>query len=239
MRPRAGGRIGVTLTLAAALFYGRVAAADSPLPALRFDRTEHNFGEVAQGDRVSAEFVFRNVGPVPLTLSPPVVGCDCEAEIVGALDLSPSDSGTIVFRCDTSSMAGLVRRSATVHSSDVGRRAELLTLVGEVRLDVLAEPDRPYVGDVLRGQRLDDVFSLSLGSSEGKEVRIVGASVDGSVLSVERAGRGRSFALRIDSTAPLGAFTQDVVVSTTSLRFPSVVVPVTGKVVEKLPKKRW
>jgi hypothetical protein len=207
-------------------------------PGLVFERVEHDFGAVRQGDPVAAEFAFENRGPVPLTLSPPVAGCDCEAAIVGSADLSPGEGGWIRFSCDTSRRAGSVRLTATVHSSEVERRAHLLTMRGEVSLDVVAEPAEVYLGRVLRGDRKAGAFSVRAGGTGKLRTAIRGAATEGPYIDVAPAGGGR-FDVTIRPGAPLGTFTQDVAVATSSERLSVLTVPVTGIVVEELPARRW
>lgn len=238
MRLRAGWPIAFLVALALATAAAAEQNEATPRVSLRFDRVEYDFGTVAQGDSVAADFAFANTGLVPITLSSVIVGCDCEAEIVGATEVAPGGSGQIRFSCDTSQAAGPLRRTATVHSSDVARRAELLTMKGEVVLDVLAAPSRVYLGKVLRGQRRDGVFAVSLGSPHGKRAAVRGVAA-GPHLEVTRAKASGSFAVRIAADAPLGPFTENVRVATTSERFPELVVPVTAIVVEKLPERRW
>jgi hypothetical protein len=112
-------------------------------------------------------------------------------------------------------------------------------MTGEVVLDVLAEPSRVYLGKVLRGQGRRGVFSISLGSPQGKRVALRGVAAAGPHLAVTRAKAGTSFDVRIGDDAPLGTLTEDVTIATTSERFPEVVVPVTAIVVENLSEKRW
>ena len=236
MRARIGARSGLLAGVGIFLAGGVASGAD---PALVFEQTEHRFGVVSQGDSVGAEFSFRNDGPVPLTLSAPVVGCDCEAEVSGSMDVAPGATGRVRFRCNTSQRAGSQRLTATIHSSDVARRAVLLSLVGEVRLEALADPPEVYLGKVVRGQRLGNVFEIRLGSQGTQAVSLRSASTAGVIFEVERVKGARAFGVRIAPDAPPGPFTQEVVVGTSSSRFPTLTVPITGIVVDELPKKRW
>ncbi len=240
MTERGGAVLVAVLALAIPAWEGEAFATDAPeTPGLRFSRVDHDFGAVPQGRTVTADFPFENVGVVPLTLSRPIVGCGCEAAIIGSMDLSPGDSGQVRFSCDTSQLTGPVRLTATIHSSEIARRAVVLTLDGEVVLDVLAQPSRVYLGKVLRGERKRGVFSMLLGSPGGRRVAIRGVDAPGRYIGVHQARRTNGFDVSIAAEAPLGQFTEDVVVSTSSERFPSVTVPVTGIVVDELPARRW
>ncbi len=240
MTVRVGGSLALVAAFAMPLSpWIALASEPSVGSGLRFERVEHRFGSVDQGVSVSADFPFENAGQVPLTMSPPVVGCGCEAEVIGPSDLLPGQSGLVRFACDTSLTTGSVRRTATIHSSDVERRAVVLTMSGEVRLDVLADPSEVYLGKVMRGGRKRSAFSIALGSSGGRRVKLGGASTPGPYIDVRPDKSGVSFDVLVDPKAPLGRFTQEVSVATSSERFPDIVVSVTGFVVEDLPTKRW
>jgi hypothetical protein len=210
-----------------------------PRPGLTFARDAFDFGAVAQGSPVVAEYPFENRGVVPLTLSPPIAGCDCTAEIVGTADLAPGDRGRIRLSCDTARMSGAVRRTATIHSSDAERRSVTLALSGEVLLDVMAEPLRVYAGRVLRGQRLENAFTVRLGSDGIRTTAIRAARTLGPYIGVDWSPGDVVFHVTVAAAAPLGVFTQDVTVITNSKRFPTWTVPITGVVVETLPARRW
>lgn len=210
-------------------------AVPTAVPGLWFEGVEHDFGAVRQGDTVAAEFAFENRGPVPLTLSAPIAGCGCAAEIVGSADVSPGAGGRVRVTCDTARLAGPALLTATVHSSEIARRAVVLTLRGEVSLDVVAEPAEVYLGRVLRGEHKPAVFGVRAG---GRGTVVRGVDSDGPYVDVAPAADGR-FDVVVQSSAPLGTFTQNVVVTTTSDRFPELTVPVTGIVVERLPPRRW
>jgi len=229
----------MALLLVAAPALTRAAALDeapAAPPALVFERLEHDAGVVRQGDVIAAEFGFENRGVVPLTLSSPLTGCGCAAEIVGAADIAPGEGGRIRFSCDTSQHHGAVRLTATVHSSEIDRRAVVLALRGDVELDVVAEPAAVYLGKVTRNQRKADAFGMRVG---GTRTAIRGAGTEGLYIDVERgSGEGR-FDVTVRPEAPLGRFTQNVSVATSSERFSVVTVPVTGIVVEELPARRW
>lgn len=216
------------------------ATAEAPArPGLIFARETFDFGTVAQGDAVAAQFPFENRGVVPLTVSPPTTGCDCTAAIVGATDIAPGERGMVRFSCDTARMAGAVRRTATIHTSEVDRRSVTLSLTGEVLLDVIAEPARVYLGSVVRGQRVESAFTVRLGSDGVRTTAILGARSTGAHVDVDWIPGDVAFHLTVWEDAPLGVFTQDVTLVTNSRQFPTWSVPVTGVVVDALPKRRW
>lgn len=227
-------------TAIAVLCGGATAAAASELAAaLEFARDTYDFGSVPQGDTIQAEFPFANRGVVPLTVSPPIAACECTAELAGAGDLAPGDEGVVRVTCDTSRMAGSVRRTVTVHSSEVSRRSILLTIRGEVEVDVISDPAEVYLGPVVRGQRVDNAFAIRLGYDGARSTSLRGAGTSGPYIDIDWQNGDVTFAVTILADAPLGTFTQNVTIATNSRRFPTWQVPVTGTVLDTPPRGRW
>ena len=48
-----------------------------PLTSLKFEETEHNFGEITEGDKVTHIFTFKNTGDEPLVISKAQGTCGC------------------------------------------------------------------------------------------------------------------------------------------------------------------
>ncbi len=226
-----------------ALVLGCLAPAGSTPAAaqmgLSFASEAHDFGTLQQGDPFEADFAFENRGVVPLTLSQPITACECAAEIVGSADLAVGDRGRLRVTCDTSQMSGAVRRTVTIHVSDVERRSVLLSMTGEVLLDVLTDPPQVYLGHVLHGQRVDRAFSVRLGSDGVRSTAVRGAHTSGPYIDVDWRPGDVDVSLILRDDAPLGVFEQTVTLVTNSKRFPTRTVPVTGIVVEALPARRW
>ncbi len=223
----------VGLVAVAATVAGAAVAGAADEPGLSFERLVHEFGSVAQGERVSARFPFVNRSGVDLTISDPIVACDCTAEIEGEREVIAGAAGAVRFSCDTSAMDGAQRRTATVHVSDVERRSIMLTLRGEVELEVRAQPDRLHLGKVVPGS----LRRSAIGIRARKSVRLLDAESGGAPLVVRREKGGIS--LEIADGAALGPFTQEVRLRTSSKRFPVIHVPVSGIVVAEIPPGRW
>ena len=212
------------------------AALDGVVPGVHFATQEYDFGTVDQGDRVTADFSFENRGTVLLTLSGPIVACDCAAEILGPSDVPPGGHGTVRFSCDTTRMFGDQERTATIHVSDVDRQSTMLRMRGRVTLDVVVQPDRLYLGTVVRGSRRPRALALRT----GRDRRVVrGVRTAGPHLAVGVEKGAASVFVAVSEDAPLGAFSQDVLIETGSARFPVLRIPVAGVVVEAVAPSLW
>ena len=127
---------------------GRCAAAP---PQLAFTETAYDFGRVAQGTPVEHRFAFINDGGTDLTIINLRAACDCEATLHGGRDIAPGAGGAVQGRFDTDAVYGPQRWTITVYSNDPTQRAVVLSVSGEVVLDVAADPPQVYLGVVPPG----------------------------------------------------------------------------------------
>ncbi len=204
-------------------------------PKLVFSETSHDFGTVPQGTLVSHEFLFANEGGTELSIASLRSACDCTATLSGDQDIPPGGRGAIRAAFETDAVFGAQRRTVTVYSNDPAQRIIMLTLTGDVELDVVADPLQVYVGAVPRGTRVSREVALLTGN---ENVRIESVATDGRQLTVRLVeptdgAMGKAFAIEIPADAQLGPFTQVVRVRTSSIRHPLLEVPVTGVVAEK------
>jgi len=119
----------------------------------------------------------------------------------------------------------------TVYSNDPAQLTTTLTLAGEIDADVAADPPDLYVGRARRGEQLDAPLRITTGRSRSVGLRIPkpdGAVLHASMPAPTPGETGRSVSLTIRPNAPIGPFTEPVVVDTTSTKSPRVTVRVTG-----------
>ncbi len=206
------------------------AGAPAAPPKLVFAETTYDFGRVAQGTAVEHRFPFVNDGGAELTIMDLRAACDYEATLVGARDVAPRAAGAVQGRFDTDAVYGAQRRTITVYSNDPVRRAVLLTVTGEVVLDVVADPPQVYLGAVPPGTPLLRAVALRTGSDA---VRIGLPQSDASQLALQLAdapdgAAAAVLAIGTASAAPLGPFAAVVRVPTTSPRHPVLRIAVSG-----------
>jgi len=227
---------GLTIALAGA---GWTTTNKPPQPArLVFAEQVHDFGRVRQGDMVEVEFAFANRGDVDLSLSAPRVACDCSAEVSPRDEVAPGAGGALRVRFDTGQTDGVQERTVTLYSNDPERRSVMLTLRGEVELDVVADPPALYVGSVTPGTRIDPEPRIRTGA---ETTAVHAALSDGPYLNAALAGdpHAPALALQIRPDAPAGPFTQTVRVLTSSERHPTVEIPVRGIIITESEPWRW
>jgi hypothetical protein len=234
--PRAAVILSVLL-LAACTREAREERRPPALPRIVFSAPEYDFGVVEQGTRVRHTFRFVNQGEQDLSIDDLRSACDCAATIEGPRVLPPGSDGTIDVEFNTEEVFGPQRRTITLYANDPQRMFTILTLAGEVALDVAADPPRLYLGHLHPGEAFWREFAVLVAES----VEIVSVETDGPRIGASSASladgrRGCRIRISVASDATAGPFEETVVVRTSSTRRPVLRVPVVGMVDERIQK---
>lgn len=209
-----------------------VAPTPGQPPRLAFTETAYDFGRVAQGDPVEHNFTFTNDGDSALNIIDVRAACDTQVMLVGGNEIAAHQGGAIQGRFDTNVAAGPQRRTFTVYSNDPQQRAVLLTMTGEVLLDVIADPAQVYLGavppgvPVLREVALrtgGDAIRLGVPQSDAPYLDLrIGPPLEGNAAGI--------LAIGTTAAAPPGQFKAEVRVPTTSPRHPMLRIVVAGNI---------
>jgi hypothetical protein len=203
-------------------------------PRIVFSATEHDFGPVEQGTRVRHTFRFVNQGEQDLSIGELRSACDCDAKSEGSRVVPPGSDGTINVEFNTEEVFGSQRRTVTVYANDPESMVTILTLTGDVILDVAADPPRLYVGRLLPGASFwREIAALVAASVEILSVETEGDRVSASSGPLADGRRGRRIQIAVASDAAAGPFQEAVVVRTSSARRPVVRIPVVGVVEDR------
>jgi hypothetical protein len=209
-------------------------------PRLVFAQTTHDFGRVAQGVPVEHEFAFANDGEAVLSIIDLRAACDNQVTLLGGSDIAPHAGGSVHGRFDTAAVFGPQQRTITVYSNDPAQQAVLLTLSGEVVLDVAADPPQVYLGAVPPGLPVVREVALRTGS-DAVRIGVPQADTPQLVLRLDPAPDASAAAILAIGTAPNappGPFKAEVRLPTTSARHPVVRVAVAGTIDAAAPPPR-
>ena len=84
-------------------------------PVIEFDKNNHDFGEILEGDIAETEFVFTNVGESDLIISDASGSCGCTVpDYPKNTPIKPGESGKIVVKFDSNNRPGLQRKAVTL-----------------------------------------------------------------------------------------------------------------------------
>ncbi|WP_339610648.1 DUF1573 domain-containing protein [uncultured Planktosalinus sp.] len=88
--------------------------APGKYPVMTFDKTEHDFGRIAQGTNVEHLFTFTNTGEAPLIISDAKGSCGCTVPTFTKEPVAPGDTGEMLVKFNGS---GQNQRTISVNVS--------------------------------------------------------------------------------------------------------------------------
>jgi hypothetical protein len=97
-----------------------------------FEKSDHNFGNIKQGDEVSTEFVFKNIGKKDLIIYKVKPSCGCTVSSASKTKLKPGETSTIKATFNSAGMVGSESKTVTVVSNDPVNPEITLTLKSTV-----------------------------------------------------------------------------------------------------------
>ncbi|MDR3047539.1 MAG: DUF1573 domain-containing protein [Bacteroidales bacterium] len=84
------------------------------LPVITFEKTEHDFGKVTQGERLSYTFHFTNTGKSDLIIENTQSSCGCTTSIPPKAPIRPGEKGEIKVTFDSKNKEGSVSNGVAV-----------------------------------------------------------------------------------------------------------------------------
>jgi hypothetical protein len=88
-------------------------------PELTFEKQEHDFGTIKQGDKVTYEFKFKNTGQADLLISDAKGSCGCTVPEIPEKPLSPGETGFIKVQFNSEGRAGIQEKQVTVITNTI------------------------------------------------------------------------------------------------------------------------
>jgi len=101
-------------------------------PKIYFPETQHDFGNVKEGEVVSHTFKFINNGKATLNINDIKTSCDCTAALVSNKQIAPGKNGTIKVDLDTKNRQGRMSRTITVETNDPKEPNKVITIYADV-----------------------------------------------------------------------------------------------------------
>lgn len=86
----------------------------SDMPEISFTKTEHDFGKLIQGEKVSYIFKFKNTGDAPLLISKVSASCGCTASKYPKEPVAPGEEARLEVTFDSSGQRGIQNKTITV-----------------------------------------------------------------------------------------------------------------------------
>jgi hypothetical protein len=110
---------------------GFSSGSDTGKSVIIFREYEHDFGKVAEGEKVSYTFSFDNKGTSDLIISSSTTTCGCTVPKYDKKPIPPGSNGTLEVVFDTSGREGMQTKTITV-KSNASKPVVLLKITAEV-----------------------------------------------------------------------------------------------------------
>jgi Protein of unknown function (DUF1573) len=105
--------------------------SDSERANLIFKEYEHDFGKVAEGEKLGYIFNFENKGKSDLVILSATTSCGCTVPKYNIKPVSPGENGNLEVIFDTSGRSGMQTKTITV-KSNASTPVILLRITAEV-----------------------------------------------------------------------------------------------------------
>jgi uncharacterized protein DUF1573/flagellar associated PapD-like protein len=128
-----------------------VSAASGPQPKAEVLNSVYDFGTVLEGQKVVHTFTIRNNGKKDLIISGVKTSCGCTVAQPSKNRVAPGDESQVTVTFDTQFQKGHRERTITAMTNDPQSPNAIMTLQGEVRVEVDATPSEVAFNQVNRG----------------------------------------------------------------------------------------
>lgn len=227
-----GALIGALIALAAA---APAAPAAAPAPKIAIDHPVYDFGTALEGRFVTHTFRVKNAGNANLLLNGLHTSCGCTAASPSKERLAPGETADLQVTFDTRFQKGHRVRTITIFSNDPDSRATVVTLQGDVRVEVEATPSEVNFDKVKFGAEASREVTIS-DLTKGKDFSLGDVTNASRDIKVTRQPRkdhkpGAVLDVKLLAGMPIGSF--DDTINIVTNRQP-IQVHVFGRVVGDL-----
>lgn len=87
---------------------------DSETPVMTFEKVEHNFGKIIQGEKVTYSFKFTNTGKSPLLISKVSTTCGCTVGEYPKVPVKSGETEYIEVTFDSKHKSGFQNKAITI-----------------------------------------------------------------------------------------------------------------------------
>lgn len=230
----------VAALLLAAPVFAQEASAPAAAPSAVVDEPVFDAGRVSKGADVVHDFVIRNEGTAPLTISEVRPACGCTVADYDET-IAPGESGKINAVVDTTDFSGGISKGLTVFTNDPANPRLVLTVKARIEPSVFIRPgfarfiqpqfsEPGTVDQILFTRSFDDLKVLKVESPYPfLDVKARPATED----EKQEDGSGNQWVLEMTldyGTAEIGPLAEYVRVTTNHPEQTEVAFPVSGYV---------
>ncbi|MBK0382954.1 DUF1573 domain-containing protein [Pedobacter sp. SD-b] len=100
-------------------------------PKFKFENNVHDFGKITEGEKVSYNYEFTNVGKTPLIIKEAIASCGCTIPEPPKDPISPGAKGIIKVVFNSTGKEGLQDKVITITANTIPAQTQV-HLIGEV-----------------------------------------------------------------------------------------------------------
>ncbi len=108
------------------------ASDPAAMPVFTFDKENHEFGEIKEGEKVTYAFKFKNTGNAPLVISNASATCGCTVPEYTKSPVQPGEEGFISVTFDSAGKSGMVSKTVTLIANTVPN-TKVLTISADIQ----------------------------------------------------------------------------------------------------------
>ena len=219
------------------LAVGAEAAPADPekAPRITFDTARWDFGTMYQNEKVSHDFVYRNVGTGPLQIEKVKTSCGCTAAEPSHREILPGQQGALSVTFSSGHFRDRVTKLVYVDTNDPAEPRVTLTITGVVKVEVQVTPISIYVGQMQLGTKA--IRSVDILPVEVSKFKLLVTKVTDPARKVLRTGtikkggkQGYRLVVQYGPVAKPGRVSASVLVQTDLKRSRSISIRVYGRV---------
>ncbi|RZK07006.1 MAG: DUF1573 domain-containing protein [Flavobacterium sp.] len=113
-------------------------ASDGKFASMSFDKTEHDFGTIDEGDQVETVFTFTNKGEADLLITGAKGSCGCTVPDYPKEPVKPGEKGTMKVSFNSNNKKGMQNKTVTI-TANTESGTELLT----IKANIIPDPNKP------------------------------------------------------------------------------------------------
>ena len=141
-------------------------------PKVQIVNPVYDFGTVMEGEKVAHTFTVKNVGTKDLILNGMKTSCGCTAAAPSTNRVAPGGESQIAVTFDTHFQKGHRERTITAFTNDPSTPSAIMTLQGDVKVEVEAAPSEVSFGKVHYGAEATQEVAISDLSKDSKGFKV-------------------------------------------------------------------
>jgi len=84
------------------------------LPVFKFEKDEHDFGRIIEGEKVTYSFKFKNIGKSDLVIASASASCGCTVPDFPKSPIKPNEESTITVSFNSAGRSGFQHKTVTI-----------------------------------------------------------------------------------------------------------------------------